>query len=394
MSENEISKSMKVKLFHVITHLELGGAQKNTLMTLEQLSRDRYELGLVSGKEGLLVDWANRIPAVTRVWVPLVREVRPVQDLVALVKMWWLFRRERPVLVHTHCPKAGILGRWAARLAGVPAIVHTFHGFGFNDFQRPLVRNFYIWIERLTAKITTQQVFVSYENAHRAERLGLARRGEWIVSRSGIDLDEFLQPAPRGAKRAEWGVPDSKLVVGMIASFKPEKAPTDFVDLAAGVLRKNDRVHFVMAGDGELRESIEARIRHHGIERSFTLLGWQPVEEMPSIYRSLDVLVLTSLWEGLPRVFPEAMASGTPIVCTDVGGAREAVIDGETGYLFAPHDVEGMTAAVLKLLADPELRKTFAANGRRRVAEFDARAGFACLESQYRKCLESGTVPR
>ena len=94
------------------------------------------------------------------------------------------------------------------------------------------------------------------------------------------------------------------------------------------------------------------------------------------------------------RVFPEAMASETPIVGTDVGGAREAVIDGETGFLFAPHDVEGMTAAVLKLLADPELRKTFAANGRRRVAEFDARAGFACLESQYRKCLESGTVPR
>lgn len=383
--------SMKIKMFCVITHLELGGAQKNTLMMLEQLPRDRYEVGLVSGKEGPLVEWADRIPGVRRVALPtLVREVRPVKDLIAFVRMWRLFRRERPTLVHTHCPKAGILGRWAAKLAGVPTIVHTFHGFGFNDFQRPLVRKFYVWLEWLTAKITTQQVFVSYENAHRAERLGLTRRGEWIVTRAGIDLEEFLAPGPRGAKRAEWGVAEDKLVVGMIASFKPEKAPTDFVDLAARVLENNERVHFVMAGDGELRESIEARIRHHGIERSITLLGWQPVEDMPSIYRSLDVLVLTSLWEGLPCVFPEAMASGVPIVATDVGGAREAVIDGETGFLFATHDVEGMAKAVLKLLGDRELRTTLAENGRRRVAEFDARAAFVGLESQYRKCLESG----
>ncbi len=116
---------MKAKVFHVITHLELGGAQKITLMTLERLSPERYELGLVSGPEGLLVEWANRLPAVPRVWVRyLVREVRPIKDILALIQMWRIFRRERPILVHTHCPKAGILGRWAAKLAGVPVIFH------------------------------------------------------------------------------------------------------------------------------------------------------------------------------------------------------------------------------------------------------------------------------
>lgn len=380
---------MKPKIFHVITHLELGGAQKNTLMTLEQLPRERYELGLVSGKEGLLVDWANQIPAVNRLWVSsLVREVRPLKDLFALLKMWRVFRRERPTLVHTHCPKAGILGRWAAKLAGVPTIIHTHHGFGFNDFQRPIVRNFYVWLERLTSKITTRHVFVSYDNAHTAERLGLTRPGEWTLSRSGIDLDEFLKPEPRGTKRAEWKIPEGKLVVGMIACFKAQKAPVDFVDVAAGVLARNDRVHFVMAGDGELRPAIETRIREHGIERHVTLLGWQPVENIPSIYRSLDVLLHTSLWEGLPRVFPEAMASEVPIVATKVDGAAEAVIDGETGFLFEPHDISGMADAVLRLLSDEDLRRKMAAGGRRRVTEFDSRSAFAVLESQYRTCLE------
>jgi len=202
---------MKAKVFHVITHLELGGAQKITLMTLERLPRERYELGLVSGPQGLLVDWANRIPAVTRVWVPsLVREARPIKDLIALIKMWRVFRRERPALVHTHCPKAGILGRWAARLAGVPFIFHTAHGFGFNDFQRPIVRKFYVWLERMTSKITTEHVFVSYENAEKAEKLGLTRRGEWVLSRSGIDIDEYIQTGPRRTKLQEWGISEDK----------------------------------------------------------------------------------------------------------------------------------------------------------------------------------------
>jgi len=109
---------MRRKIFHVITKLELGGAQKVTLMTLERLPRDRYELGLIAGPEGILVNWANQIPELTRFWIPnLVREVRPIQDSITLLKLWNLFRRERPHIVHTHSSKAGILGRLAARLA-------------------------------------------------------------------------------------------------------------------------------------------------------------------------------------------------------------------------------------------------------------------------------------
>jgi glycosyltransferase involved in cell wall biosynthesis len=379
---------MRTRVFHVITKLELGGAQKVTLMTLERLPRDRYEVGLATGPEGLLVDWANRIPDLKRVWIPsMVTELQPLRDLGALLALWRLFRRERPGVVHTHSSKAGIIGRWAAKLAGVPLIFHTVHGFGFNDFQRPIVRSFYTWLERITSRITTRLFVVSYANAEKAEKSGIVRRGEWVLSRDAIAVEEFLRPKPRRQKLREWGIPEGKIIVGMVACFKPQKSPEDFVEIAARVLQKTDAAHFVMAGDGELRPKVEARIRKHGIDAQVTLLGWQKESEMPEIYRNLDVVVLTSLWEGLPCVFSEAMACELPIVATNVDGAREAIVVGDNGYLHEPHDVDGMAQSVLELIRDPDLRVLTGQRGRRRVMEFDIGTSVAVVESTYREYL-------
>src|SRR5213594_4466648 len=217
---------MRAKVFHVITKLDLGGAQKVTLMTLERLPRDRYDLALITSPEGLLVDWANRIPGLRRIWISsIVREIQPLKDLHALLRLWLLFRRERPAVVHTHTAKAGILARWAARLAGVPYIFHTSHGFGFNDFQRPVERHFYVGLERLTARITTKHFMVSYANAETAEKFGIARRGEWILARDAISIEEFMKSKPARRKLRQWGVAEDKVIVGMIACFKEQKAP-------------------------------------------------------------------------------------------------------------------------------------------------------------------------
>jgi len=379
---------LKAKVFHVITKLELGGAQKVTLMTLERLPRDRYEVALVTGPDGLLRDWAERIPDLKRVWMPsMVREVRPIKDFVTLFGLWRFFRRERPDVVHTHSSKAGILGRWAAQLAGVPHIFHTAHGFGFNDFQRPIVRSLYIWLERVTTKITTRLVVVSYANAEVGEKNNVFKRGDWILCRDAISVEEFLQARPRGNRLSEWGVPSGKLVVGMPACFKPQKCPLDFVEIAAEVLQKTERAHFVMIGDGELRPEVEARIRELNIGKHITLLGWQ--QNMPQVYRNLDVVVLTSLWEGLPCVFSEAMACELPIVATNVDGAREAIFDGENGFLHQPHDIDGMAESIVSLLESPELRHSMGRKGRERVMEFDISTSVSNLENAYMECLKS-----
>jgi glycosyltransferase involved in cell wall biosynthesis len=384
---------VKPKVFHVITKLELGGAQKVTLMTLERLPRDQYELALATGPEGLLVDWANRIPKMARYWIPsLIREVRPLQDARAFLSLWRLFRQERPDIVHTHSSKAGILGRWAARMAGVPVIFHTAHGFGFNDFQRPLVRKVYVWLERKTAKITTKLVVVSYANAERAEKNGIVREGDWVLCRDAISVREFMQPGPRRMQLGAWGIPKDKVIVGMVACFKPQKAPVDFVKVAARVLKETDGVHFIMAGDGELRPQIEQEIRDCGIESRITLLGWH--QDMPEVYRNLDIVVLTSLWEGLPCVFSEAMAAELPIVATNVDGAREAIFDGDNGYLHEPHDIEGMARSVLKLAADAGLRQELGSRGKGRVMDFDIETSVAALESAYTEVLRTGAGTR
>jgi len=381
---------MKPKIFHVITKLELGGAQKVTLMTLERLPRDRYELALITNPEGLLVDWANRIPGLKRFWIPsLIREVQPVQDFLTLVSLWRLFRKERPDVVHTHSSKAGILGRWAARLAGVPSIFHTAHGFGFNDFQRPLVRKIYIWLERITGRISTKLVVVSYANAVKGEKNGVLKPGDWLLCRDAIAVADFMQSGPRRMRLANWGVGKDKITVGMVACFKPQKSPVDFVDVAAEVLKSSPRAHFIMAGDGELRPQIEERIQARGIANHITLLGWMSESDMPELYRNLDVVVLTSLWEGLPCVFSEAMANALPIVATNVDGAREAIVHEESGFLHEPHDIRGMAQSVLRLIENEQLRQTMGERGKARVMEFDIGTSVANLETAYRECLKT-----
>ena len=250
-----------------------------------------------------------------------------------------------------------------------------------------MVKRVYVWLERITTKITTKLVVVSYANAQKGEQNRVFKPGDWILCRDAISVTEFMQPGPRRRKLPEWGIPADKLVVGMIACLKPQKSPVDFVDVAGRVLKENRQAHFVLAGDGELRPQVEKRIQELGIGQHFTLLGWQT--DMPEVYRNLDVVVLTSLWEGLPCVFSEAMAGDLPIVATNVDGAREAIVDGENGFLHEPHDVEGMSRSVLKLLQDPELRQTMGKRGKSRVMEFDISTSVASLESAYRECLGS-----
>lgn len=388
-SSSRILKTDRTRVFHVITKLELGGAQKVTLMTLERLPRGRYEPSLVSGPEGLLRAEAESIPELDIHWIPtLVREIRPWKDFRTLVALYRLFRRRKPDIVHTHSSKAGILGRWAAWLAGVPCIFHTAHGFGFNDYQGRLGRAFYVWMEKLSRPITTQSVVVSRANAARAEKLGILRPDDWVLCRDAVPIDDFMASAPRREQLGAWRVPGDRVVVGMVACLKPQKSPLDFVETGARVLESRSDVHFVMAGDGELRSQVEARIEALGVGDHFTLLGWQ--RNMPEVYRNLDVFVLTSLWEGQPCVFAEAMASGLPIVATDADGAREAVLDGETGFVCRRRDIEAIAGAVARLASDPELRRQMGERARSRAAEFDIDTSVRRLEAAYRERLQTG----
>jgi glycosyltransferase involved in cell wall biosynthesis len=384
---------MKARVVHLITKLEMGGAQANTLHTVRRLDRSRFSVALWAGDGGVLNPEAAAIPDLSfEIIPPLAREINPVRDLQALGVLRRKLKAEikqfapRPVILHTHSSKAGILGRLAARLAGVPAVVHTYHGFGFNPTQPGPLRGFFIGLERLAGGMSHALIAVSRANLEEAVRLGFGPREKIRLIRSGIAVENFTpRTFDRPAKRRELGLKPDAPVVTMVACLKPQKNPLDFARLAKQVAAAVPEAEFVLAGDGELRPDLESLVRELGLFGRFHLLGWR--RDIPELLWVSDLLVLTSRWEGLPRVYLEALAAGLAVVGTRVDGAAEAVREGETGYLFEPGDVAGMAERVIALLRDPGERRRLAAAGRSRVEEFDIRHLVPAQEALYEELL-------
>lgn len=383
----------RLRVCHVITLLELGGAQRNTLYTLRELDRRRFEAALISGPGGLLDEEAAAIPDLLFETCPsLRRSVRPAVDARALLDLYRRLRRLRPDLVHTHSSKAGILGRLAAALAGVPIIIHTVHGWGFTPLQSAAKRHLFVYLERIGAQLTTKLIAVSEANAVAGAQAGIAPREAFEIIRSGIEIERFRGASPDGGLRREIGIPEQAPLAGMIACLKPQKAPLDYVEAARRVLADLPGAHFLLAGDGALRGEVESAIRQAGLGGRFHLLGWRSDPER--IVAEIDVLVLTSRHEGLPRVVPEAMAAAKPVVVTAVDGSPEAVRHGESGLLVPPGDLEAMAEALCRLLSDPETARRMGLRGRERVGEWDIDEMVRRQERLYlRLGLQSGLLP-
>lgn len=386
---------MRIPVIHIITMLELGGAQENTLYTVTHLDTERFKPYLLSGPGGILDSEAEGLEEGSVFFVPnLRREIRPLEDFIALRQMRRKIReilkenQNIPAIVHTHSSKAGILGRWAARIEGIPVVIHTFHGFGFNKWQPWPLRLLFQLAEILTSKVTDGFIMVSRANAEEALSLGITRGKKTVLIRSGISLKQFsFNPELRGRIRKELGLKDDSRIVTQISCFKPQKAPLDFVKVASQVAKVETNVSFLLVGDGILRPHVESEIRRFGLEGRVHLLGWR--RDIPEILHDTDVLVLTSLWEGLPRVLPQAMAVGVPAVVTAVDGSPEAIRDGVNGFVVRPRDVDGMAERVVRLLRDPDLRLKMGEEGRRRVGEFDIEEMVRKQEDFYTELMET-----
>lgn len=357
---------------HIITKLELGGAQKITLRTVAHLDRSKFRPILITGGEAAELDAdAAKLPGVEfhRV-TSLVRAISPIQDVAAFFALTKLLRRIAPTIVHTHSSKAGILGRWAAWAAGVPVIVHSVHGFGFTPEQHPLIRQMFMVVERWTSRLT-QWIFTDSEsNRQQGIALGFFDKDRSSMLPPGIDLHAVraVQVDP-DEKKSSLGLNREKLLVGMVAPFKPQKAPLDFIRVAAKICQRRQDVQFVLVGDGELRQAIEKEIGRLGLAHSVTLTGWR--RDVPEIMKCLDLFLLTSRWEGLPRVYMEALSCGVPVVGTRVDGAEEIVHEGVNGFLKAPGDVDGLADRVFWMLDHGEEAKAMGARGVAISQQFD-----------------------
>jgi len=372
-------------IVHLITRLELGGAQQHTLYCVEHHDRSRFAVGLWAGEGGILDGRARSIPDADVRLLPWLRHpIAPLSDAAALVRLAAML--DGVDLIHTHSSKAGIVGRAAARLAGTRGVVHTVHGWSFNDTQPRAVRRAYVELERQAARGTDRIVCVSESDRETGLRLGIGSEAQYRVIRSGIDRTGYV--APPGARertRAALGYGSDDVVVGTIANFKPQKGPLDFVAAARLARATNPRLKFFAAGDGELRPLAQERIEAGGLAGDVRLLGWR--EDVVELLAAMDVFVLTSLFEGLPRVVLQAMAASVPVVATDAGGTAEVVGRG-AGLLVPPGDPGAIAAAVVALARDPEARRRHAATALARLgAEFDIAAMLRAIEDQYDEVL-------
>lgn len=339
---------------HVITKLELGGAQEVALYTVSHLDRTKFHPVLIAGPDGLLTDEATRLPGVEVVILPsLGPRVHVLADLAALFDLVRLFRRLQPTIVHTHSSKAGILGRWAAWFARVPIILHTIHGYGVTPAQPSWLRRVFIVLERVTGWITTHWIAVAQADRKTGIQWGLFDEHHVSVVRPGIDPKPFLsvlQPNDRERLRAEFGASADDWLIGTVACLKPQKAPEDFVSVAKRVCDTMPRARFVLIGDGELRQSLETLVERYGLKHRVHLAGWR--RDISTAMKAFDVFLLTSHWEGLPRVLLEARAAGIPVVATRVGGVEEVIIEGRHGWLSAAGDIPTLSEQVSRTLRE------------------------------------------
>jgi len=355
-----------MNIVHIITRLILGGAQENTLLTCREQDRLGHRVTLLAGPplgpEGSLLEAAQGLPIQTVLVPSLQRAVHPWRDLVAYNDLVKNLREIHPDVVHTHSSKAGILGRRAARAAGVPRIVHTVHGLPFDAREGRLANWAYRAAERRAAGWSHRLIAVCAEMADRAAEAGLARRQDIAVVYSAIDAEPFqAAEGERGAVRREWGLGPDAFVYLKVARLFHLKGHEFVLPAFAEVARGYPQAVLVLVGEGVLRPRLEAEAARLGVAGRVRFLGLVQPDRVPAMLWAADAVVHAGLREGLARVLPQAGLARRPVIAYDVGGAREVVRDGENGFLLAapapgtPLEaaVRPLAEAMRRLVADP-----------------------------------------
>lgn len=299
--------------------------------------------------------------------LPIERRVRPLQDLASFLDLLYLIRRIQPDVVHTHTSKAGFLGRLAARIAGVPLIVHTIHELPENAAKSTLQKGVYWFLEFVAARWAHHLVTVSEPNQKQILSEFLCGAKKLTLIREGLDLAGYVPQRTAAQVRQDLGIPADAPLVGCVARLEPAKGYEDLLEAFRQVLAQEPEARLVIVGEGYQRQDLAALTARLGLETRVLFTGWR--DDMIDLLAAFDVFALASHYEGLGIAILEAMALRRPVVCTAVGGVLDVVQDGETGYLVPSREPAAMASRLVELLRDPERRAAFGEAGRKRVEE-------------------------
>jgi glycosyltransferase involved in cell wall biosynthesis len=343
-----------IRVLNIVARLNVGGPAIHVTLITEHLHAPEYESVLVAGTvgeaEGDMSYYAEEHGVRPMIIPELGRELHPLRDIKTLWKVYRLIRQFKPHVVNTHTAKAGLVGRVAARLAGVPVVVHTFHGHVFHGYFSPLKTRFFIVLEQIAGRMSDSIITLTVgQRDDLANKYHIAPPDKFTVMPLGHDLAAFARaPRKTGVFRRQWDIPLNGPLVTIVGRLVPVKNHALFLNAAASVLGQIPDARFVIVGDGELRADLEAQVDALGIREAVTFTGWQ--REVVPVYADSDVLVISSVNEGTPFTVIEALATGCPVVAAAVGGLPDFLDHGALGLLVPPGDAGALANAIVQTL--------------------------------------------
>lgn len=378
-----------IRVLRLFSRLNIGGPSVHVILLTAGLRDRGYETRLVIGqeeaREGNLLGLAEERGVSCIQLAGLGREIRLLGDLRALLALRRLIREFRPAIVHTHTAKAGVLGRLAARLAGVPVVVHTYHGHVLRGYFGPFKTAFFRSTERLLGPMSDALLAVSEAVKQDLVGLGVAPASKIRVVPLGLDLEPLTRALPRGILRREAAIPEDAPLVGVVGRLVPIKDIGTFMEAATLVHNSFPSSRFAVIGDGRERALLEERVAKLGLSGTVRFFGWR--RDMGAVYGDLEVVVNSSRNEGTPVSLIEALAAGRAVVATRVGGTPDLLGD-DRGLLVPPGDPAALAAAILECLQDPAAAAARARAGQRHVLRHHAVGRLiADMDGLYRELL-------
>lgn len=366
----------------------VGGAQENTLLTLRGHLEKGHDAVLITGpspgREGELLKNVDMPPFEIKVFPELVRELSPWNDLKAFFRLRRFFKERSFDVVHTHSSKAGIIGRLAARSAGVPVVVHTVHGQAFHAREKAWKNSLYIFLERFAAKYCDRIYAVAQAMIDQCVDAKVAPPEKYQVVYSGMDTARFSSCCRSNELRAKLGIPENAMVIATVARLFPLKGYEYVIPAAKKVLEKYPDTHFLFIGDGPMYDELHEVLKKDNIEKNFHFAGLVAPDKVCDYLAQADLLWHLSLREGLPRAVVQALAVGIPAIGFALDGTPEVVINGETGFVTAPEDIDDVAEKTMLILNDPQAAARMGKNGQQKVvAQFDWHRMADILEAEY-----------